>query len=384
MARPYCSRRQLLVSGLIAGVAGRVNAGEPPHELHVHNAEELSAALERASAGDQIVLTNGTYVGDFSLKKSGTPTHPIVIRAADPHASSITGTVYLEGDHNILYQVSVNGVQITGSHCRVSRNRLTALHNTGILIRAASPHFIVEYNEIANFTGRGIYVRPATNPSHGGWIHHNYVHHQLDEKILSIGLTGGSHEGAFVPHHCLIEYNLVEGAKGFAFQAKTSDCVFQFNTARNCFSGFLQRIGDRGIFVGNACVGTTTGFRIHGTDCQVIGNLNEVASANFDAFIAATGTTTSAEYLEAIEQKKPQWARAENCLFAGNIGPIWIGGGASSWHRPALNCRLEAHQGEIVLVSGKQRGTSQGISAAAAIPPYVILHPSDVGPYADL
>jgi hypothetical protein len=68
---------------------------------------------------------------------------------------------------------------------------------------------------------------------------------------------------------------------------------------------------------------------------------------------------------------------ARRCLFAGNIGVLRLGSGARDWSLPAEGTIVEEHQGEIV----EQRAVGTFFrSPTVAMPPYVVLEPSEVGP----
>jgi hypothetical protein len=58
----------------------------------VNNSSELQSALNAAQPGDEIVLNNGTYTGQFTINgANGTAAAPITIRAANKHQAVFVG-----------------------------------------------------------------------------------------------------------------------------------------------------------------------------------------------------------------------------------------------------------------------------------------------------
>ena len=70
-------------------------AGASVTHAAVHNVSTsaaLQAALDKAVAGDEIVLADGTYAGEFSIRSfSGTSGAPITVRAANRHKAIMQG-----------------------------------------------------------------------------------------------------------------------------------------------------------------------------------------------------------------------------------------------------------------------------------------------------
>src|SRR4030095_12188054 len=61
---------------------------------------ELTTALGVAVAGDEIVLANGTYSGEFFIGGNmGAPSHPLTTRAANPHQATMVGDNVCARDH---------------------------------------------------------------------------------------------------------------------------------------------------------------------------------------------------------------------------------------------------------------------------------------------
>jgi len=143
-----------------------------------------------AVAGDILELGAGTYPG-FTFAKDGTPTAPIVIRAASGAAVAITGDVRLDGRHDVILQ----GLSVTGKIKFNDAKRLAIIKNTvtttedGIVSLTRSEDLYIADNTIAGATiwnepalgasgnnvGDGVVV---TGPGHV--IEHNRVHNFRD------------------------------------------------------------------------------------------------------------------------------------------------------------------------------------------------------------
>lgn len=67
----------------VTGATGNADPTTVPlRSVSVGTAAQLTTALAAALPGDDIVLAAGTYVGPFSVGRSGTTAHPVVVRAA--------------------------------------------------------------------------------------------------------------------------------------------------------------------------------------------------------------------------------------------------------------------------------------------------------------
>jgi hypothetical protein len=85
-----------------------------PVYIDVVNSQELSIALQNASAGDVIRLAAGNYAGAITINSSGTADDPIVVRGADAvnviiDATGATYGVRINGSHVYLENVTVSG-----------------------------------------------------------------------------------------------------------------------------------------------------------------------------------------------------------------------------------------------------------------------------------
>jgi hypothetical protein len=147
----------------------------PENIMSVSTAAQLSGALAAAVPGQTVRLADGTYVGNFTLNRSGTATAPIRVtgsRGAIIDGGSVSGGYALHLD-NANY-VQVDGIRISNAQKAIvldqsSHVTLTNLdlHFTGneiLLIRNYSSDNVVSNNQIhdAGRTnagyGEGVYV----------------------------------------------------------------------------------------------------------------------------------------------------------------------------------------------------------------------------------
>jgi hypothetical protein len=371
--------------------------------VSVADSIQLGVAVAGAEPGDDIVLEAGSYDGDFKIGQNGTPHQPIRIRAADAHQARLTGRLLLAGDYTIVEHLEWRGrplegdslVEVTGRHCRVTRCRFLQVGvwngaQRGI-VRIGAPnnsqadHAEISYNYFKDFAQRGICVNEHAPGSRFARIFRNHFDRNVlgDGKDgIAIGIGGGAGRHADVLRElgAVVEYNLLEeigGGMGNSLQAKCSGNIFRFNTIKNTSARLARieiRAGRRCQVVGNAVLGSG-GPVVMGDDHLVIGNYNDAGkNGNWIDMGPMAGNITLDDVAGITAGKHPA---ARRCLFAGNIGVLRLGSGARDWSLPAEGTIVEEHQGEIV----EQRAVGTVFrSPTVAMPPYVVLEPSEVGP----
>ena len=192
--------------------------------IAVATASQLTDALAAAAPGQTIVIADGTYTGNFTLRRSGTASAPIRItgtRRAILNGGSVLGGYGLHLD-NANY-VRIDGISITDAQKALvldqsSNDTLTNLdlYHTGdevLLLRNYSRHNVVSGNQVhdSGLTtkgyGEGIYVglsssnwsstsqsRTGGGPdtSDGNTITGNHVYNTTAENVdIKEGTSGG-------------------------------------------------------------------------------------------------------------------------------------------------------------------------------------------------
>jgi len=286
----------------------------------------LSGALGSAVPGDCIILADGSYAG-FTLTRSGTESAPILVKAANRGAASVTSSII---HYNHVTDVTVEGLRITTAgasrmvddstrkiavwfdyavRCRLTRTTLRLSGHTGstewVMLGGASLDNRIDHNELGpnSVDGHLIWPRghnviegaPAYNRAvwaNGGGpinprisrrtrIDHNYFHDHMNttsngaETIVPGGMGG---TGDYQWTNNVIEYNLWEDSwgDGELVSCKTSGTIIRYNTIRRCGGGPVSRAGNGTQIYGNFILGenrtNSGGIRIHEMDHQVWGN----------------------------------------------------------------------------------------------------------------
>jgi hypothetical protein len=151
---------------------------------NVSTVSQLQSALSSAQAGDEIILSDGTYdVGtNLSCAAEGTAALPITVRAANRHAARIRFNASegfkVSGRYWTFDGLDIEGVCATDSACA------HAFHVTG-----HAENFVLRRNRLRNFDAQlkvnatrnasGVYEMP-----HRGLVEHNEVY---DTRARSTG-----------------------------------------------------------------------------------------------------------------------------------------------------------------------------------------------------
>jgi len=393
-AKRLRSRRSFLVSCLLTGLAAGCR-GEGDHT--VADAAALKRALATACPGDHIVLASGTYAGNFTLNASGTAGEPIVIRSATTPrggrsgGAELTGRLTLAGDHGTVYGLRKTGdrILVTGNRCGVYRCWFRDSSNAdAIRIMGSAREAEIAYNEIRDYgakarTGRAISIWSANGKMpQRTHIHHNHIIDHVNPEgsgaAIGIGSAAGDIKRA---SHSLIEYNLVENNRSSTcLGIKSSYATYRFNTVKNCAGPGQTRFGSHTDWIANAFI-RSAGVITYGPNNRLIGNYVE-DQAKTGAWLDMgfpVGTVTIDEYGGS---DIPQYPQNVDCLAAGNVGRLRIGGGGSAerYDRLPTNCRVEAHRGPLILAPERHVGTIEIRVASLEVPAYIVLDRSDVGP----
>ncbi len=272
----------LLTIAVTTGFAGTIKVSSLP---------ELQAAIDKAVAGDVIILKNGRYIStdDIIIKKNGRAAKPIVIAAETIGGAEITGT----GGIKILAPATyiiIRGFKFThlsgkaessegSSFCQWTRNLFETTGEGNYLTVFGSDHQI-DHNTFQNkkALGKFIGVRGTGKQiAERLWIHQNYFHNFSKQsgngaEAVQFGLSGFSLSSS----NSIFEYNLFENCEGEneLLSVKSSAVTVRYNTIRDCKAQLTLRHGNFNKVYGNYFI-NTPGIRIFGDDHIIYSNYFE-------------------------------------------------------------------------------------------------------------
>ncbi|MGW4057538.1 polysaccharide lyase 6 family protein [Amycolatopsis sp. NPDC004747] len=270
-------------------------------QVRVTSLAALQSAMDKANAGDTIVLADGSYSAGstLSIKRSGTGSAPVTIAAEHTGKATITGSKtfsFAGGVHNVVLQgfkfrgSAALSVPAGASHNRLSRNDFQ-LSGDGNWVSVNGDDTEVDHNVFQNRTSQGVFLQilgPSDAMAQNVHVHHNYFYnHQFSGsnggESIRLGLSNHQSYSA----HAVVENNLFEKADGDieAISVKSSDNVVRYNTIRDSKGYIVLRHGNRSTVEGNVLF--DSGIRFHGNDHRIVNNY--VANSGGRAIVFGSG-----------------------------------------------------------------------------------------------
>ena len=201
-------------------------------KITVKNVSELETAFSYATAGDAIIIKNGTYENCvLTLKASGTEKNPVFVIAENVGGAVFKGTTSLtfDGDFVVVAKLSFsNGAPssdkgcmiFNGDDCRITNNRIEDFcdANERKWIYLSGKRNEVDHNFLSGKSSRGALLTVWRNDASAQYhhIHHNYFKNYAygdggnGFETIRIGDSSQLQSDAF----CLVEYNLFEACNG--------------------------------------------------------------------------------------------------------------------------------------------------------------------------
>lgn len=285
----------------------------------VRTAAELKAALAAALPGQTIALADGTYAGNFTLKRSGTAQQPIRIvgsRAAIIDGGKVSGGVSLHLD-SVSY-VAVQGITIRNAQKPLLLDQSSRVTLTGLDVGVAGTEAVTFRNNSTDNVlsaslvhdaglsekdyGEGVYIgiayskwsssysRTAGKPdaSDRNQIVGNHIWGTTAEPIdIKEGTTGGLISGNLLDGTALTGANYADSwidVKGNGYRILANTGV---NSGTVLLDGYQQHVATTGwgranIFDGNVSAVNGKGYGISVQDASagtVVYNTNTVTGA---------------------------------------------------------------------------------------------------------
>jgi poly(beta-D-mannuronate) lyase len=266
-----------------------------PATTTVSSLVALQAAINSANAGDNIIVSSGTYTttSPITITRAGTANAPIIIQAATIGGAVITGSSGFQFNSPAAW-VTVEGFTFTHtgdqliiaygtSHCRLSRNYIqltipAAADQAYVRINGDDVEF--DHNELRNKNsiGQGLDIQGdgIGQVARRLWVHHNYFHdfvyqngaNGVEAVRWGLGLYAASTGVG------LMEHNLFDHCDGEVEMVSNKSCgnIYRYNTFTNTVhTQFTLRQGNDCTLCGNY-FSNTVGLRIFGDRHQIYSN----------------------------------------------------------------------------------------------------------------
>jgi poly(beta-D-mannuronate) lyase len=265
--------------------------------VEVTDSDSLTFALAMLTAGTTVVLADGTYDGDYSVRVAGTADAPVVVKAANPGRAVLAagsavvvkksahvvvdGLTFLGGANTMLKLESSNNVRV--AHNTFDRGSSGEGSSKWLYVGGAdSHHNRIDHNTFQNKTDSGNYVTldgSETQVSQYDRIDHNRFlkigpRAENEKEAVRLGWSEISMSSGFT----VFEYNLLEECDGDPeiVSVKASDMTVRYNTVRRSQGVVSLRHGDRNALYGNVILGEkrpgTGGIRMYGVANRVFNN----------------------------------------------------------------------------------------------------------------
>ncbi|APY00971.1 chondroitinase-B domain-containing protein [Lacinutrix venerupis] len=291
------------------------------NQITVSNVEELNLALKEVKAGDNIVLTNGTYKDvEIILTGEGTKNQPITLKAETP------GKVFIEGTSSL--EISGNYIEVSGlffrnghspktnviafrtsekevaNHSKVTNCVILDYNNLerdqdNLWVQLYGKHNEFSNSYLAGKTNGGPTLRVDLKGNQSIRNFHKIINNHFGPRPRKGGARGetiqlGSSFTSMSPSNTLIANNLFEECNGEVeiISSKTNFNIIKNNVFYKSEGSVVTRHGnyvtvDGNYFIGDGVNDQYGGIRIINTGHWVINNLfYKIKGKNFRSPIA--------------------------------------------------------------------------------------------------
>jgi alpha-L-fucosidase len=323
---------------VLAGVvcAGTASAAD----YTVKSIADLQSRIDRAVAGDTIVVDDGVYTtrAAISVMRSGTAKGPITVRAHTTGGVEIAGThgfalrapaayVVIEG-FRFTHASGQTSIEYGATHVRFSRNVFECA-GPGAYLTIAGDDAEVDGNEFRNkkTLGNMIDVRgQGSQVAQRVWIHHNYFHDFANAggngaETIRFGLSGLSMSKGLG----VVEHNLFVRCTGENELISNKSCAntYRYNTFLDSPGAQLTiRHGNECLVYGNN-LRNTAGIRIFGDRHRVFSNYLEGNSIGINI---GNGDGEVADGAALTSHDRPDGCVIASNTLVDNARPYFMGG----------------------------------------------------------
>jgi len=286
----------------------------------------FSHAISRMSAGDVLIVLDGTYYQSLSVSKSGTASYPIIIRAKN------------DGKINIDGQFQRSTVSISGSYIIIEG--IVARRSTSTVIGISGSHNIIRRCSAYDTNGSNKHVYLVTGD------------YNLIEDCVASGRgrymflifhreTTGYHHN--VLRRCFAKWSIYDGTGP---RACYSLYGAQNNILENCIGLNVYPIG--------------SGDGVHYAAFQTVGTGNSAArDNNFYGCIFYENYHGGSRIGDAGSGKGGNNSIYENCIFMNNDGSNSLGGFSTNASSIKLkNCSfinntngIQGNEGDVTVIN---------------------------------
>jgi hypothetical protein len=262
--------------------------------VEVNSLTALQSAIEKATPGEMIVLSDGVYPADKKIQIGckGNTSEPIVIAAKSVGGVEIKGSEGFEIGSSAAWVV-IQGFKFThasgktkiaagANHCRITRNVFECT-GKGAYLTVSGDDNQLDHNIFQDkFTeGQMISVQGpgGSEMAQRTWIHHNYFYKFAETAnncgSIQVGLSGRSMAAAYT----IVEYNLFRETRGENENICNKSCnnIYRYNTFVEGVSELSLRHGNHCEVYGNFFVGSE-GIRFYGDNHKIFNNYFEKCS----------------------------------------------------------------------------------------------------------
>ncbi len=334
-------------------------AGKTKERQYVATPEALRTALRTASCGQEIVVGPGEYGGAYTWGKVCPANAPVVVRAARPRASMVTGTITLGGAYAVwegFTFLNPARISVKGKGMRITRNLFRGTGKS-IQVDKTARDTRIDHNEFVDTFGgeaqcKGSYVvacsdivlnvRKDDRPLRT-LIDRNYFH----TTVSTLRQGNAIYVGTFdVPGDTrtdtVIENNVFQNwwKKGVV-HIKSDGTTFRSNVVQGGFARVDVRQGSFNLFKDNRMERTQEKMYLRDSYNTAEGNYVPVGIR----LMAGSGW----------EGRENTYKAAHNTVLKNNEGPVTVGfmwRGTTLYEIPR-NITIIGQRGTVQKVAGR-------------------------------